>query len=168
MKMRFLLASIVATALFALTPDVAAHGGWGGGGGWVGHGGGNWAGHGWGGHGYYGRGFYGTGFAFYGYPWWWGWGYPYYPYYPYPYPYYGYGAYYGNSDYGDPHYAYRDPSSSSTKWIQTSLARRGYYRGPIDGETGPATRNAIRSFQAHQGLPVTGQVDGRLVRALQS
>jgi peptidoglycan hydrolase-like protein with peptidoglycan-binding domain len=31
---------------------------------------------------------------------------------------------------------------------------------------GPETRGAIRSFQAHQRLPVTGQVDSGLVRAL--
>ena len=40
--------------------------------------------------------------------------------------------------------------------IQAALAQRGYYRGPIDGVWGPETRNAIRSFQAHRGLPVTG------------
>jgi len=196
MKMQFLVAGLVGAALFASTPDAAAHGGWAGhgggwaghgggnwaghgGGGWAGHGGGNWAGHRWGGWARHGGGnwgggrFFGPGFGFYGYgyPWWWDWDYPYYPYPPYPYypyPYYGYDAYYGNSYYGDPHYASRDPPSFTTKWIQTALARRGYYRGPIDGEIGPGTRNAIRSFQAHQGLPVTGQMDGRLIRALES
>jgi peptidoglycan hydrolase-like protein with peptidoglycan-binding domain len=33
---------------------------------------------------------------------------------------------------------------------------------------GPETQDAIRSFQARRGLPVTGQVDSRLIRALQS
>jgi peptidoglycan hydrolase-like protein with peptidoglycan-binding domain len=32
---------------------------------------------------------------------------------------------------------------------------------------GPETRSAIRSFQAHQGLPVTGEIDNRLIDALQ-
>jgi hypothetical protein len=190
MKMQFLLAGIVAAGLLVSTPGAVAHGGSGGGGGsWGGHGGGSWGGHGggsWGGHGrgfHRGGRFFGPGFGFYGYgyPWWWDWyGYPYYSYYPYPYygdPYYGnayYGnpsysnQYYGNPYYGNQYYGDRDPRSSATKALQAALARRGYYRGSIDGAMGPETRNAIRSFQAHQGLPVTGQVDARLIRALQS
>jgi Putative peptidoglycan binding domain len=172
-------------------------GSWGGhgGGSWGGHGHGFWGGRG---HGFHRGGrFFGPGFGFYGYgyPWWWGGYYPSYPYYPYPYygdPYYGdayygnpyYGnPYYGNPYYGDPYYGdtnygnpnygdryyeNRDARSSATKAVQAALARRGYYRGSIDGALGPETRNAIRLFQAHQGLPVTGQLDGRLIRALQS
>jgi Putative peptidoglycan binding domain len=91
--------------------------------------------------GWYGHGFHRNGRFFgpgFGF---FGYGYPWYgyPYYPYSAPYYG-----------DPYYD------------------SGYYGGPIDGVFGPETRGAIRSFQAHQGLPVTGQVDSRLVRALQS
>lgn len=114
--------------------------------------------------------FFGSGFGFfgYGYPWY----YPGYPYYPYSEPYYGdpyYDSeYYGDTYYGNQYYGNFDPRSSATKSLQTALARRGYYRGPIDGVFGSETRNAIRSFQAHQGLPVTGQVDSRLIRALQS
>jgi hypothetical protein len=147
-----------------------------GGGAWTGHQGGPWAGHGhvaWGGHGHgFHRGgrFFGPGFGFFGYD------YPgYYPgysYYPYSAPDYGDpyydSGYYGNTYYGNQSDENPDPRSSATKSIQTALARRGYYRGPIDGVFGPETRYAIRSFQAHQGLPVTGQVDGRLMRALQS
>src|SRR5271157_768633 len=189
MKMQFLLAGIVAAGLFASVPGAVAHGGSGGGSGYGGgHGGGSWGGHGggsWGGHGrgfYRGGRFFGPGFGFYGYgyPWWWDWYYPGYAYYPYPYygdpyygnPYYGnqyYGsAYYGNVYSGNPYYGNRDPRLSAAKAVQAALARRGYYRGPIDGALGPETRNAIRSFQAHQGLPVTGQLDGRLISALQS
>jgi hypothetical protein len=160
-----------------------SRGTWGGhsGGTWGGHGGGAWGGHGrgaWGGHGrfawggrghgfHHGRRFFGPGLGFYdfGYPWWWddsG-----YPYYPYPSQYYG-DPYYGDTYYGDPYYGNSDPRSSAAKALQAALARRGYYHGSVDGVLGPETRNAIRSFQAHQGLPVTGQVDGRLIRALQS
>jgi peptidoglycan hydrolase-like protein with peptidoglycan-binding domain len=46
------------------------------------------------------------------------------------------------------------------------LAWRGYYSGRIDGVMGPETTGAIRSFQAHQGLPVTGQIDSGLMDAL--
>ena len=163
-----------------------------GNGSWAGHGRGAWSGHGrgawagqrhgawgghghvaWGGHGHgfnHGGRFVGPGFGFfgYGYPLY----YPGYPYYPYSYPYYGDpyydNAYYGDTYYGDPYYENGDPRSSATKALQTALARRGYYRGQIDGAFGPQTRSAIRSFQANKGLPVTGQVDGRLIRALQS
>ena len=70
--------------------------------------------------------------------------------------------------YGNPYYENSYPQLSDLRAVQAALAQRGYYRGPIDGVYGPETRNAIRSFQAHQGLTVTGQVDGRLIRALQS
>jgi hypothetical protein len=114
--------------------------------------------------------FFDSGFGFYGYPYWWDWGYPYYAYDdPYYYPYYYPGSYYGyDAYYGDPYNRTGDARSYSAKVIQTELARRGYYRGPIDGVLGPESRNAIRSFQARNGLPVTGRVDGDLYRALQS
>jgi Putative peptidoglycan binding domain len=117
--------------------------------------------------------FFVSGFGFYGYPWWWDWGYPYYwdypdywgyPYYPYyPGSYYGYDAYYS-----DPSYQTGDARSFPVKAVQTALARRGYYRGPIDGVLGPESQSAIRSFQARNGLPVTGRVDGDLFKALRS
>ena len=52
--------------------------------------------------------------------------------------------------------------------VQAELARRGYYRGPVDGVLGPESRSAIRSFQARNGLPVTGRIDADLFRALRS
>jgi len=50
--------------------------------------------------------------------------------------------------------------------VQRSLARKGYYRGVIDGDLGPRSRAAIREWQADCGLPVTGQVDTRTLRSL--
>jgi hypothetical protein len=50
--------------------------------------------------------------------------------------------------------------------VQRELARRGYYRGPIDGDIGPGSRAAIRSYQYRHGLPVTGRIDRRLLRSL--
>ena len=44
---------------------------------------------------------------------------------------------------------------------QARLARLGYYPGPIDGDFGPITSRAIRSFQLDYGLPVTGRLDNR-------
>ena len=44
---------------------------------------------------------------------------------------------------------------------QARLARLGYYRGAIDGDFGPMTSRAIRSYQADYGLPITGRLDDR-------
>jgi len=172
MKVHFLLAGLVAVGLVASQPDARAHGGGGSGGG-GGHGGGGgrsgWHG-GWhGGGGFRGHGrffsrgrFFGPGFAFYGYPWWgWGWGYDGY------YPYYSYGgdAYYGG-DYDQNDNA-SAPQYNSTRAVQAALAWRGLYSGRIDGLMGPETESAIRAFQKQQGIPVTGQIDSNLSRALQ-
>lgn len=57
-------------------------------------------------------------------------------------------------------------SDQLTERVQLALARKGFYNGEIDGLNGPGTRAAIRAFQAERGLPVSGVVDGALVRAL--
>jgi len=58
------------------------------------------------------------------------------------------------------------PPTELIRGIQGELARRGYYRGTVDGRAGPATRGAIRDFQQDAGLPVTGTVDDRLFSEL--
>jgi hypothetical protein len=66
-------------------------------------------------------------------------------------------------------YNYRESSSYSDDLavdVQRTLARRGYYRGAIDGDVGPGTRAAIRSFQYTRGMTVTGRIDSTLLRAL--
>jgi localization factor PodJL len=50
--------------------------------------------------------------------------------------------------------------------VQSKLAQRGYYQGAIDGVIGSDSRQAIRAFQAAQGLPVTGAIDIKLLNAL--
>jgi hypothetical protein len=50
--------------------------------------------------------------------------------------------------------------------VQRALARRGYYRGPIDGDIGPRSRRAIASYQADHGLRPTGRIDSSLLRSL--
>jgi peptidoglycan hydrolase-like protein with peptidoglycan-binding domain len=50
--------------------------------------------------------------------------------------------------------------------VQMELARRGFYHGPVDGELGGATVDAIGRFQASQGLPPTGHLNGRTLLAL--
>jgi hypothetical protein len=91
-------------------------------------------------------------FAAFGFPWW----YPDYYYgYPYYYPYYGYEPVY------DPQYW-----TNLAVSVQSGLAQRGYYHGAIDGEIGSGSRQAIRAFQAAQGLPVTGMIEPKLLKAL--
>ena len=50
--------------------------------------------------------------------------------------------------------------------VQRGLARRGYYRGPIDGDIGPGSRAGIRAFQYDSGLAPTGRIDRDLIEAL--
>ena len=92
-----------------------------------------------------------------------GFGYPFYSgsYYPYDYPF----AYDGDTPYYGYSY-YPESAGSSEAAVQAALAQRGYYNGPIDGILGPASYRAIRAFQAAHGLPPTGQVDSKLLRAL--
>jgi hypothetical protein len=94
--------------------------------------------------------FFGFGFP-YAYDW-----YPYY--YPYDYAYYDYDGY--------------DPSDDFEYWnslaisVQSKLAQYGYFHGPADGVIGPSSRQAIRTFQAADKLPVTGRIDPKLLKAL--
>jgi hypothetical protein len=92
-----------------------------------------------------------------------------YRYYPY---YYGSGYYYSRPSVGisitsRPSY-YRGSSYSDDLAVdvQRALARRGYYRGPIDGDIGPGSRSAIRAYQYDRGLAATGRIDQSLLRSL--
>jgi Putative peptidoglycan binding domain len=99
------------------------------------------------------RFFFGFDFVAFGFPYWW-----------YPDYYYGYPYDYASYDYS-PVYDYRYWYGLASA-VQTELARRGYYHGPIDGLMGSGSREAIRAFQQAQGLPVTGVIDPALLKAL--
>jgi|SRR5271165_1634024 len=99
------------------------------------------------------RFFFAFDFASFGFPWW----------YPYPY-YYGYPYDYSYYDYG-PAYDYQYWNDLAVS-VQSELARRGYYHGAIDGVIGSGSQQAIRGFQAAQGLPLTGRIDPTLLKAL--
>jgi hypothetical protein len=105
------------------------------------------------------------------------------PFFPYSYGYgydYPYGAYpYYDGAYYDDGYAANEysqepvqsqydngSSDSSVSQVQSALARQGYYRGAIDGNMGPATRNALRQYQRRHGLDATGQIDRPVIEAL--
>jgi Putative peptidoglycan binding domain len=103
------------------------------------------------------RFFVGFDFGGFGFPDWWYPDYYYYGYYGYPYD----DASYDNAPVYDYRYWYGLASA-----VQTDLARRGYYHGPIDGVIGFGSREAIRAFQEAQGLPATGLIDPALLKAL--
>jgi soluble lytic murein transglycosylase-like protein len=50
--------------------------------------------------------------------------------------------------------------------LQVALRAWGLYLGPIDGISGPVTVAAVKSFQQHEGLPVTGLAGPRTRTAL--
>ena len=89
-----------------------------------------------------------------------------------PYGYYGDGGavYYNDNDndYDQepaPALSY-DSSQSLAMGVQDRLTRQGYSPGPVDGVVGAQTRDAIADFQNDHNLPVTGQIDAPLLRAL--
>jgi peptidoglycan hydrolase-like protein with peptidoglycan-binding domain len=61
-----------------------------------------------------------------------------------------------------------EPSRALVSEVQQLLWDRGYYRDAVDGLMGPATRDAVKRFQADAKLPVTGVVDQRLKGELAS
>jgi hypothetical protein len=85
---------------------------------------------------------------------------------------YGYPYYYVIPNDGfyrgvEPEYDERYPLDLAVM-VQTELARLGFYDGPISGVIGLHSQMAIREFQEAKGLPVTGQIDQNLIRALRS
>jgi hypothetical protein len=108
---------------------------------------------------YFGGGFADFGVYGLGYPDYYAYDYPYY----YPYPYYNDNLHpsFDRSGVYD-----RSAAGKVTSVVQSELSKRGYYQGPIDGVIGAGSRHAIRGFQTDQGLPVTGSIDSKLLRAL--
>jgi hypothetical protein len=115
---------------------------------------------------------------------------------PYFYPYYGgfgYPAYYGSSfgfgysvPLGEPYPEYIDPEDGPYEGrivrettpgridanrslpvaVQRQLAERGYYKGSIDGQFGPASREALRRFQRDKRIKQSGLIDSATLEAL--
>ena len=63
---------------------------------------------------------------------------------------------------GDESGAIAPQVSGDVVWIQQRLKDLGYYSGPVDGDAGGATRQAIKDYQSDQGLVVTGQPTSEL------
>ena len=70
----------------------------------------------------------------------------------------GYTPYYPEAGYSN--------RGSTVSNVQMRLADQGYYRGPIDGDAGPGTRNAIAQYQGDNGMRVTGRINDSLLLAL--
>jgi peptidoglycan hydrolase-like protein with peptidoglycan-binding domain len=58
------------------------------------------------------------------------------------------------------------PEDPEVRAAQDYLARLGYYRGPIDGISGPKTRTAVANYQTDGGLPPDGKVSRELIARL--
>jgi hypothetical protein len=96
------------------------------------------------------------------------------------YPYYGYDYGFGYpgeapdglGPYGDgPYQGKIAPSGgqngpSLPSVVQQQLAKRGYYKGAIDGQFGPQSRGALSRFQHANGLQETGRIDEPTLMAL--
>jgi len=54
----------------------------------------------------------------------------------------------------------------STIELQERLHMLGYYRSAIDGQQGPLTKRAIRTFQQNHNLDITGEVDEKTLSKL--
>lgn len=61
----------------------------------------------------------------------------------------------------------REVQEQTLRRAQTLLAQRGFYREAIDGDPGPATEEALLSFQRSKRLALTGRLDLATLGALQ-
>jgi peptidoglycan hydrolase-like protein with peptidoglycan-binding domain len=62
----------------------------------------------------------------------------------------------------------RGNSGPQVTSVQRCLQRLGYYNGPINGNFGPMTENAVKRFQQAKKIPAIGQVGPQTQRALQA
>jgi peptidoglycan hydrolase-like protein with peptidoglycan-binding domain len=58
------------------------------------------------------------------------------------------------------------PADPEVERIQSILHDLGFYKGTVDGLTGPATRAAVAAYQKTVGLAETGEVDATLLDQL--
>lgn len=74
----------------------------------------------------------------------------------------------GSSIFNNGPYADAPPfvQSSVLGQAQAMLTREGFYNGPVDGQPGQRTAEALLSYQAAYGLPRSGRLDASTIRAL--
>jgi len=86
------------------------------------------------------------------------------------------GAYVGNETTGKDRTVTSSTSSTSmtssrydaalVRSVQQALNDKGYNAGPVDGQWGPSTENAVMRFQQASGLPQTGDLERSTLAAL--
>lgn len=59
-------------------------------------------------------------------------------------------------------------AQDTAKQVQDYLMRAGLYPGPADGKAGPLMRDAVRSYQALNGLHIDGEVSADLLSHMQA
>lgn len=69
------------------------------------------------------------------------------------------------------HYPFRHSLDTGDKgflvmWVQSRLSTRNFYNGPLDGRYDREVSLAVRAFQGHSNLKVTGIVDRKTWEAL--
>lgn len=62
----------------------------------------------------------------------------------------------------------RGLSRAERREVQELLARRGFYKGEVDGAIGTITRRAIAAYQRQLGMPADGRPGGRVLDALRA
>lgn len=60
-----------------------------------------------------------------------------------------------------------EADAETIRALQAALARRGHYRGPVDGLYGPATARAVSGFQLDAGVPHEGYLSHDTLAALE-
>lgn len=83
------------------------------------------------------------------------------------YPAWGYDPTYSYYAYDGPIYGYDDRAPDEIiSSVQEALRAEGYYFGAVDGELGPATRQALAAWQRDHGLAITTVIDEPTVQSL--
>ena len=60
----------------------------------------------------------------------------------------------------------QQPTPDRYKEIQQALAERGYFNGPVDGQWGPESVDALKRFQREQNLTEDGKIGSLSLIAL--
>ena len=63
---------------------------------------------------------------------------------------------------------YSSDNKALTKQIQQALRDLNFYKGKVDGESGPLTRNAIKNFQRFYGYSINTEISQKLLKQLKN
>jgi peptidoglycan hydrolase-like protein with peptidoglycan-binding domain len=61
--------------------------------------------------------------------------------------------------------ALKGKAKSVVMEVQTALTEYGYYSGPIDGDYGPATQDAVKKLQTDLGVTADGKIGADTINA---